>query len=102
MSDSETIERAEEPHEASGNPREHPTGCATVPPSAQSTELPAWAQRLESQLRLIRTELGLSPIHDVVEAVRVLHSEGHAAFVRMRGPRCPHAHEWEARKLLHD
>jgi hypothetical protein len=49
---------------------------------------------LKAQLTLIRVVLGLSPIHDPVEAVRVLHDEGREAFEKLRGARCDHAHEW--------
>ena len=49
---------------------------------------------IESQELLLRVHLGLSPIHSLLEAVRVLHDDGREAFEQMRGPRCEHAHEW--------
>lgn len=53
-------------------------------------------ERLESQMLLIRLILGLNPIHDVVEAVRVLHDEGPEAFAKLRGERCEYASQWKA------
>lgn len=52
-------------------------------------------ERLEAQTLLMRIELGLSPIHDLRLAVSVLFNEGREAFEKLRGPPCPHAHEWK-------
>jgi hypothetical protein len=43
-------------------------------------------QKMRGQLLLIRVVLGLSPIHDPVEAVRVLYEQGREAFEQLRGP----------------
>lgn len=50
--------------------------------------------KMRAQLMLIRVTLGLNPIHDPVEAIRVLFEEGREAFEKLRGPACEHAHEW--------
>ena len=52
-------------------------------------------EKMEAQLRLIRVILGLNPIHDPVECVRVLLDEGRGAFEALRGLPCQHAHEWK-------
>lgn len=51
--------------------------------------------REESQLLLIRVTLHLNPIHDPVEAVRVLYEEGRDAFERLRGEPCEYAAQWK-------
>ncbi len=43
-------------------------------------------EKMRAQITLIRTILGLSPIHDPVEAVRVLYDDGREAMEKLRGP----------------
>jgi hypothetical protein len=52
-------------------------------------------EKMRGELLLIRLILGLNPIHDPVECVRVLHEEGKEAFEKLRGERCEYAHEWK-------
>lgn len=49
---------------------------------------------MRAQLTLIRVVLGLSPIHDPVEAVRVLYEKGRDAFEKERGPFRDDANAW--------
>lgn len=65
--------------------------CLTKPLAGSATR----QSRRDAEELLIRVHLGLSPIHSVLEAVRVLHDDGREAFEKMRGPRCEHAHEWK-------
>ena len=51
--------------------------------------------KMQAQLFLIRILLRLSPIHDPVQAVRVLHDEGKEAFEKLRGEPCSYASEWK-------
>lgn len=59
--------------------------------------VPTAESKMQAELVLIRTVLGLSPVHDVVAAVRVLHDEGRAAFEELRGPRRDDAMMWKPR-----
>jgi hypothetical protein len=43
--------------------------------------------KFEAQITLIREILGLSPIHDPVESVRILYERGRPELEVMRGPR---------------
>ena len=43
-------------------------------------------EKMRAQLTLIRSILGLSPLHDPVEAVRVLYTDGRDAMEKLRGP----------------
>lgn len=56
---------------------------------------PTADEKLRSQMLLIRVTLGLNPVHDPVEAVRVLFEEGRKSFEQLRGPVCGHAHQWK-------
>lgn len=49
------------------------------------------------QMWRIRMLLGLNPVHDPSELVRVLYEEGREAFEKLRGEPCAHAHEWKPR-----
>ena len=49
----------------------------------------------ENREFLMRVHLGLNPIHDLLECVRILHDEGREAFEKARGPRCEWAHQWK-------
>ena len=51
-------------------------------------------EHMRAQLTLIRVVLGLSPIHDPVEAVRVLYEQGRPAFEATRGPFRDDAADW--------
>jgi hypothetical protein len=48
----------------------------------------------ESEILLIRVMLGLNPVHDVVECIRILFEQGREAFERVRGEPCEYAAEW--------
>lgn len=48
----------------------------------------------QAQLLLIRVILGLNPIHDPVECVRILFEDGREAFERVRGEPCEYAAQW--------
>lgn len=61
----------------------------------QIAENEARRQRVLNQMFLIRVTLGLNPIHDPVEAVRVLLEDGREAFEKLRGEPCAHAHQWK-------
>lgn len=54
-----------------------------VPLAGQMTR----QSKRDAEELLMRVHLGLSPIHSLLEAVRVLHDEGRDAFEKMRGPR---------------
>lgn len=51
-------------------------------------------ESMKAQLTLIRVVLGLSPIHDPVEAVRLLYEQGREEFEKARGPFRDDAHAW--------
>lgn len=55
----------------------------------------------ENREFLMRVHLGLNPIHDLMECVRILHDEGIEAFERVRGPRCEWAHQWKPTRERH-
>jgi hypothetical protein len=57
-------------------------------------ELHREMSRSESQMLLIRVVLGLNPIHDPVEAVRILYEKGREEFEKVRGQGCYYAAEW--------
>ena len=56
---------------------------------------PNGMNKTENQMFLIRVTLGLNPIHDPIEAIRVLYEDGREAFEKLRGEKCDHAHEWK-------
>ncbi|MCL4743794.1 MAG: helix-turn-helix domain-containing protein [Burkholderiaceae bacterium] len=74
--------------------------CTTLqlPPSALDPYYVAMEQAEERKtlrtnecaLERIQAILGLSPLHDVVESVRLLYEHGREAFEAQRGPRYPH------------
>lgn len=61
----------------------------------QQMSQPTPAEKMKAQLLLIRVVLGLNPIHDPVEAIRVLYEDGREAFEKLRGPACAHSHQWK-------
>lgn len=59
-------------------------------------------ERVVSQMLLIKATLRLHPLHDPVEAIRVLLTDGREAFERLRGEPCDRVNEYpEARMLEH-
>lgn len=44
------------------------------------------AQKAIDKITLIKAVLKLSPVHDPVEAVRILYEEGHDCFEKIRLP----------------
>lgn len=76
-------------------------GRAKVPPIPDRTramvDVTDQYERLKAQMLLIRVTLGLSPYHDVLTAVQVLHAEGREAFEKMRGPKSDDAASWVPR-----
>lgn len=51
-------------------------------------------ERMRCELLLLRVELGLSPIHDLMTAVRTLHERGREEFEKMRGPAAENSADW--------